>query len=249
MVARLCSVALSKSEVQPKQEQGLELSEALTIRDTHAILIYLSTLGGSLYPEDSQVLVDSWLEVVETHYKVPFTIWTSPYFSSVPVSEELISQSSKDCKALLKELDGSLKKSQFLAGDSLTLADISLASELFHAFRLVVDENTRKGFKSTVDWFLRVSQVAEFEAVWGKIELCKTALPVVRKEEEGKQDVKKEEVKKQQPKKEKKPKENVQIDKEAQARKQQERKEKKEQEALAKLQAEQKKKEEESKAE
>lgn len=193
------------------------------------------------------MLIDSWLEVVETHYKVPFTIWTSPYFTSTPASEEVISQASKDCKGLLKELDASLKKSQFLAGDSLSLADISLASELFHAFRLVVDENTRKGFKSTVDWFLRVTQVPQFEAVWGKIELCKTPLPVAVKEER-KEEVKKQEPKKQQPKKEKKPKESVQIDKEAQAKKQQERKEKKEKEALAKLQAEQKKKEEEGKA-
>jgi elongation factor 1-gamma len=207
-------------------------------------MIFLSSKGGSLYPADSQVLIDSWLEVVETHYKVPFSIWTSPYLSKTPAKEEVVAHAGKDCKALLKELDGSLKKSPFLAGETLTIADISLASEVFQAFRLLVDENTRKGFKSTVEWILRVSQVEEFKGVWGDLTLCTVPPPVPvpgTAQEEVKKNV--------QQKKEKKTKAEVQVDKEAQAKKQQERKEKKEREAQAKLEAEIKKKlEEDAKA-
>ena len=245
-MARLTNAALTKNSTPNKSDVVLEIADSTRLNDTHASLIYLSSKTGSLYPADSQVLVDSWLEVIETHYKVPFSIWTSPYLSKTPAKPEVVTQASKDCKSLLKELDGSLKKSPFLAGESLTIADISLASELFSAFRLLVDENTRKGFKSTVEWMLRVAQVPEFKDVWGELSLCTQVQPphlVAPANEEVKA------VKQQgkQPAKPKTKKEEVKIDPEEQARKQQERKEKKEREAKAKLEAEEKKKMEQEK--
>jgi elongation factor 1-gamma len=191
------------------------------------------------------VLIDSWLEVTETNYKVPFAIWTSPYTSKTPSKAEIVAQASKDCKSLLKELDGSLKKSPFLAGEALTIADISLASELFTAFKYLVDENTRKGFKSTVEWMLRVAQVPEFRDVWGELTLC-TQVQAPQLVSADKEEVKTSKPQGKQPAKPKTKKEEVKIDPEEQARKQQERKEKKEREAKAKLEAEEKKKLEEA---
>ena len=221
---------------------SLEISgEKLT--DTHAILIYLSSLSNGLYRTDQQVIIDSWLETVETQFKPALTTWISPYLGSGAYKDTVVSSASKDSKALIKELDGSLKKSKFLCGDSLTIADISLASELVLPFRMLIDENTRKGYKSVIEWLSRIFEISEFNAIWGPFVLCteiaqipNTSKPIVAG--------KPAQEKKVQAKKREKVNKDELVNKEEQERKQKERLEKKEKAAKAKLEEEIRKKNE-----
>lgn len=202
-------------------------------------------LSGSLYQSDQVVLIDSWLEVVDTQFIPSIRTWVAPYLGKVPFNEPVIAAARKDGKALIKDLDGSLKKSKFLCGDSVTIADISLACELVEAFRLVLDENTRKGYKSVVEWISRVFEIPEFQKVWGELVMCKTVNEVVPAVEEAKiaQRKKQEQGKKQE--KAKKERKEIVVNKEEQERVQRERAEKKEIAAKAKLEQEEKKKAEE----
>lgn len=254
IVAKLAGVEVEKLAAQstgkPSESvrPSLELSNGVVIKDVHAALIYLSTFDPALYPQDSQVLIDSWLEVTETQYKSAITIWVYPYLKKRAYNDNLIIAASKDTKGLIKELDGSLKKSAFLCGDFISIADISLASELAWPFKLLIDENTRKGYKSVIEWLGRVYSNEHFKSLWGEFVLCEKVAELPKEE------VKAVEAKGQkaqgkpqqaQPKK-KIPKEEVKVDKEAQEKKQKERQEKKERDAKAKLEAEEKKKKEEA---
>ena len=204
-------------------------------------MIYLGSLSGDLYQPDRLVLIDSWIEVIETQFIPSIRSWLAPYLGKAPFTEAIIVSARKDGKALIKDLDGSLKKSRFICGDSVTISDISLACELVQAFRLVLDENTRKGYSSVVEWMKRMFEIPEFKAAWGEFVMCTgvAEIPVAGAEIQAEKPVVE---KKQQPKKVKKEKKDVVVNKEEQERIQRERAEKKQQAQKAKLEQEEKKK-------
>ena len=165
----------------------------------------------------------------------------SPYLGKAPYSENVVKNAAKDVKGIIKELDGSLKKSLFLTGDLVSIADISLGSELVLPFKLLIDENTRKGFKSVIEWLTRLFDNTAFRNYWGEFELCSkiAEVPNVQLKQEEHKKEPKQKGEKTKPKKEKI------VNVEDQEKKQRERKEKKELAEKAKLEAELKKKAEE----
>lgn len=60
-----------------------------------------------------------------------------------------------------------LRGRAWLAGDELSLADLTLASALVWAFRHIVDEESRRRYPSIVEWYLRAIGVEGIEDVFG----------------------------------------------------------------------------------
>jgi len=57
----------------------------------------------------------------------------------------------------LNILNKQLTKTSFLVGNSITLADLALASTLVNPVKFVLDESSRKAFASIIRWFNTVS--------------------------------------------------------------------------------------------
>ena len=55
-------------------------------------------------------------------------------FGSAPTIEEVTKKARTDLNNVLKVLNTHLQTKTFLVGNEITLADLSLASELFHGF-------------------------------------------------------------------------------------------------------------------
>lgn len=85
-------------------------------------------------------------------------------------------KAKEDLAKALTTLNNYLANNTYLVGDQITLADIIIASTLLYPMKLVADETYRKPFEHVVRWFQSCVSQPEFEAVVGKVEMCKTEL-------------------------------------------------------------------------
>lgn len=69
-------------------------------------------------------------------------------------------------------LDKSLNGKHYLVGDSLTIADIAIASILSIGFRLVFDEAVRNTFPRATEWYKLVYDTPAFKHRLGRMWLC-----------------------------------------------------------------------------
>lgn len=69
-------------------------------------------------------------------------------------------------------VDAWLKDNKFLAGNSISIADVSLAVLLRYPFRLIFDEKNRKGLPNLTRWFEETSNLQQFKDHFGKLWLC-----------------------------------------------------------------------------
>jgi elongation factor 1-gamma len=163
--------------------------------------------------------VDQWLDFHNS--EIDPTAFTT--FATIagwaPASKEKYTEAKRGLKEAAKTLDSHLKGRKFLVGESVTIADITIASVLSIPFRILFDEATRKSLPHLTEWFLGVSGLPAFQSVLGKAWLCQKEFEVhfpedkkehhhdkpvekVEKKPEEKKEKKKEEPKKEQPKKE-----------------------------------------------
>ena len=82
-------------------------------------------------------------------------------------------KAKKDLAAALAILDKQLSEKKYLVGDSITLADIVVASALVYPFKLVCDSKYLKPYGNVVRWFTGCVGQAEFKAVIGDVVMCK----------------------------------------------------------------------------
>ena len=72
-------------------------------------------------------------------------------------------------------------------GNQITLADITVASTLFYAFKLVCDAAYLKPFPNVVRWFQGCVKQPEFVQVIGTMKMCEKELPAAKKPEGAKE--------------------------------------------------------------
>lgn len=65
-----------------------------------------------------------------------------------------------------------LKTRTYLVGERVTLADLSLASDLLLAYQHVADEAFRKPFENLNRWFQTIVNQANFKKVVGEVKLA-----------------------------------------------------------------------------
>jgi elongation factor 1-gamma len=113
-------------------------------------------------------------------------------------------------KRALGALNKSLLTKTYLVGESITLADIILASILTSCFKDFLDKPLRDEFKNITRWFTTCVNQPNFKAILGEIPLCEAQRKYVapkKEKDEKKKDEKKpkeEKPKEEKPKKEKK---------------------------------------------
>lgn len=178
------------------------------IYESNAILRYLARKQNALYGANAFEVaqVDQWLDFHNSEIDPTAFSTFAAVAGWMPASKEKFTEAKKGLKEAVKVLDTHLKGRKFLVGESVTIADITIASVLTLPFRVFFDEATRKTIPHVTEWFLGVSSLPAFQSVLGKAWLCQKEFEVHYAEAEKKEEKKVEHVaekKKDEPKKDK----------------------------------------------
>jgi elongation factor 1-gamma len=176
--------------------------------ESHAILRYVAQKGKKNLTGKTPyeaAIVDQWMEFASTQIEPPASTWLFPLWGIIPNNPAATSKAKGDILRLLTVLNTHLAPHTFLVGERISLADITVAVNLFYLYTLVLEPGLRKKFTHTNRWFMTVLNQPEFKEFFPELNLCvKAAVP---KEPEQKPETKAEPAKekpKAQPKKEEK---------------------------------------------
>lgn len=118
----------------------------LAVWESHAILRYMAARfgEGAFWPDDpaARAGVDSWMDWAQTALQPAFLVGVFWGYYRTPEAERdwrAIRSSLAATSALFHLLDGVLCKNAFLAGDTLTLADIAAGANLYRYFELDIE--------------------------------------------------------------------------------------------------------------
>lgn len=127
------------------------------ITQTNAIHRYLAQghalEGGSPY---EQAKVRQWVDFSAQLLEPVLLQLVAPVFGKYPYDSKKNDLALRDLRNLLQILNEDLKKTTFLAGSAFTLADISVACALIHAYQFCLDEQFRKSFLAVFAWLEKV---------------------------------------------------------------------------------------------
>ena len=84
----------------------------------------------------------------------------------------VLSKKPEQGRNVLKFLDNFLKTRTYLAGERITLADISMSMAVMPMFQHVLDEKTRRSFPNCTRWFNTSINQSDFIKVLGNVKLC-----------------------------------------------------------------------------
>ena len=125
----------------------LETSEGCVFQ-SNAIARYVARLRtdaglfGATFFESAEV--DSWIDWSWNELEVAAVFVTYPILGAMKTNPGTMKKSVEDLKAALKVLNAHLTKKTYMVGETITLADIVIASTLVYPFSFVMDNAWRK---------------------------------------------------------------------------------------------------------
>jgi elongation factor 1-gamma len=151
----------------------LETKEGV-LHESVAIAKYLAHGHASLLGTNDveRAQIDQWTNwVLELSFKTDKACCA---IISAPISKEDFNALIKDIKDSIRTVNGSFTDG-YLVGNSITLADVMVASILTLPFQVLLDEGFRKTAQKVFEWFERVAQDADFKAIFGRMRICSKA--------------------------------------------------------------------------
>jgi len=128
------------------------------IYESGAILRYLARKAGKFYGKTpaETATIDQWLEFYNTQLAAnhPRVLYGTLGFFTV--TKEMYEAGKKDYLETLKIVEAQLSKTTYIAGNELTIADITLLPSIRLCLRLWIDEKIRAGFPKVVAWHERL---------------------------------------------------------------------------------------------
>jgi len=142
--------------------------------DANAIGWYL---GGSLRgaKEDLQAQVLCWLQCADTRFRPVILAWVLPAISCMQYEKKAFDQAEHETMHLLDILNDYLLTRTFLVGERISLADISLAFDLYLAYEHVIEPGTSTRYQNVTRWFMTIMHQPQVLSVIGQINLCEKA--------------------------------------------------------------------------
>ena len=102
----------------------------------------------------------------------------------MPVTKENYEAGKKDTISVLQIMDAQLKKTPYLAGNDISIADFACFPVIRLCMRLWIDEKLRNSIPNVVQWHNRVHDLKETTELFGKRWLCiREATPVFEEAE------------------------------------------------------------------
>ena len=140
--------------------------------DASAIAYFVANdqLRGNTAEERAQVL--NWVQYGANDLSSAVASWVYPALSLVESTPAHVQRAKEDLKREFGFLNEQLKTRTYLVGERLSLADISVAADLWLAYTHVADEAFRKPFQNLNRWFLTVVNKTHFRQVAGELKLA-----------------------------------------------------------------------------
>jgi len=102
--------------------------------------------------------------------------WLYPLLGIIQYNKQAVENSREEVKKLLSALDQHLLSRTYLVGERITLADISVASNLIQLYQLVLEPALREPFNNVNRWLTTLLNQPQFKAVYGEVQLCEKAV-------------------------------------------------------------------------
>lgn len=137
----------------------------LTVWESHATLRYLAASYGEnlLWPSDprERALVDQWTDWTATTFQPGWiaVFWLFVRTPREQHDEKAIAAALTRTIAALRIADAALAERDYLAGDSLSYADIAAGVALYRWFTMDIDRPAMPGVEN---WYLRLQQRPAF---------------------------------------------------------------------------------------
>mmetsp|Transcript_90256 Transcript_90256/g.260229 ORF Transcript_90256/g.260229 Transcript_90256/m.260229 type:complete len:215 (-) Transcript_90256:622-1266(-) len=114
--------------------------------------------------------VDNWVDWCSAELEVPACVLFYPKVGLMPENAEAMEKAKNDMNEALQVLQNQLTNHQYVVGDVLTLADITIVATLVYPFRLALDPEFLQPFHKVVDWYRQCRSLPEFLTVMGALE-------------------------------------------------------------------------------
>lgn len=180
--------------------------------ESNAIARYVARLRGDTgllgYTAYHQAQVDQWIDYATTEIEPARGAWLFPIVGlQKAFNPKQITEAKKDILASVKLLNSHFLHHTYLVGNQITLADITIVTQLAELVKRVLTAETLKEYGNFVRWFVTCVNQKQFRAVLGDVQFAKVeeqAKKAAGSEEkkEHKEGGKKEQGKKQEGKKE-----------------------------------------------
>ena len=173
------------------------------ISETHAIIRYIARLN-----PDSGLYGKNLMQSAKIDEILDFFLTT--LFRSAPAfyaalghkkaTQQQFKQGVDKFKECLRTLENMLGDKTYFVGDSITLADLRVASGLVYPFRLLMDPGFIKVIPNLHKHFLRISEEEAFKNVFGNVKIAKRPIKVNLEKEPKKKKEEKKQASKPKPK-------------------------------------------------
>merc|ERR1712106_736788 len=152
---------------------AFEGSDGVLLTESNAIAHYVANdelRGGSDAVAKAQVV--QWMCMADQEILPAACTWVFPTMGIMQFNKNATERAKEDIKAALKSLDDHLLTRTYLAGERVTLADISVACTLLSLYKQVLDPAFRKPFLNVTRWFTTIVNQPNAKAVLGDVVLC-----------------------------------------------------------------------------
>jgi elongation factor 1-gamma len=147
------------------------------IFESNAIARYIARLGdasnllGASNFQKAQV--DQWMDFCTNEVEPARGIWIYPIQGYLAFNDKAYNEAKKEMTNSLRVLNEYLLNNTYLAGNNVTLADITIATALVHLYQLVFTPKFLAPFANVTRWFTTLVNQPEFSKVVGKVEFAK----------------------------------------------------------------------------
>nr|XP_020466527.1 valine--tRNA ligase [Monopterus albus] len=144
-----------------------------------AVAWYLA-LQGKIAGVDvkQQSLVWQWLSFADNELTPVSGAVVFSLMGMIGVDKKLQQSSRVELIRVLKVLNRALEPRTFLVGESITLADVAVATAVLLPFKYALEPSDRKVLTNVTRWFTTCINQPQFLKVLGKITLCEKMVPI-----------------------------------------------------------------------
>lgn len=150
-------------QINPNHKIPVLDDDGFRLTESNAILRYLCNKHklSSWYPDDiqSRALVDQWLDWNQTRLaQVVVDIVLNKVFMAPNGDAEALARGEQQLPELLEILSKALSTQHYITGDQPTIADLSIASNIFHlGFAEIMPQG------KTAEWYSRIEGIQGFQ--------------------------------------------------------------------------------------
>lgn len=151
---------------------AFETGDNKYLTESNAIASYVANaqLRGNSDFEKAEVL--QWISFADNEIVQPACTLVFPILGIMPFNKNTNERAREDIKNVLSALNQKFLNSTYLVAERITLADISVFTNLLHLYQYILDPEFRAPFGNVNRWFTTILNQPQVKAVVKEFTLC-----------------------------------------------------------------------------